>query len=206
MKFIVLAHNDNNKLIRCISSICTNKNSVKEIDILFNKEDTAKIKNTVYTLEKLNPDIKFTIKKFNIHKRDIYKSVDILMIRKWVKKIDNEFIVICNEDCIFTSSYIENFYNDIDLHYNNEIDDINLFLYGNATDWDINGNGKSIYRKSVLLQIPDKFWRKCEGINHLYKYYFSEFCQSKTFFKNIIEAEANRKFHILKYDNVIINP
>ena len=205
MKFIVIAHNDNNKLVRCISSICTNKDSVKEIDILYNKENSQKIKNALYTLEKINPDIKFKIKRFNIHKRDIYKSVDILMIRKWIKKINNEFIVVCNEDCIFKSTYINDFYNDIDLHYNGEIDDINLFLYGNPIDWNINGNGKSIYRRSVLLQIPDKFWRKCENINQLYKYYFSEFCQSKIFFENLVEAETNRKFHVIKYDNVIID-
>lgn len=205
MKFIVLAHNDNNRLIRCISSICTNKKYKIEIDVLYNGLEVQRIKNTIFTLKKYNPDIKLQFKKFNIHKRDIYKSVDILMLRKWIKQINNEFVVICNEDCIFKSDYIERFFEDIDLHYNNETDDLNAFIYGNPALVDINGNGKCIYRKEILEKIPNKQWRNLKDIYQLYQWYFSEYCQSKIFFENIIEAETNKKFHVIKYDNVIID-
>lgn len=205
MKFIVISHSNDNKLIRCISSICTNKKYKIDIDILYNGTDLKRIKNSIHTLKKLNPDISFCFKKFNIHKRDIYKSVDILMLRKWIKQINNEFIVICNENCIFKSNYIENFFNDIDLHYNNAAADINMFIYGNPVDIEINGNGKCIYKKEILEKIPNMQWRNLKGIHQLYQWCFSEYCQSKIFFENIIEAEANKKFHVIKHDSVIID-
>lgn len=201
MKFLVLGHKNRNKLLRCLISICSNINRDFSIDILYNYANKEYFKKVLYIVQRFNPDITITVKRFNVHKRDRFLSEDILMLRKWInsnKIIDNEQVVICTENAIFTSTYIQDILSSVDFS------DINM-VTGEKPLEEIHGNGGCVYKSEILKKIPNMQWRNFLNINDLYLWYFREFCQSKKFFHNIIDAETNKKFYILKYNNVIID-
>ena len=201
MKFIVIAHSDKNKLIRCLSSICSNTNRNFSIDVLCNKANFLGLKKIVHSVNYYNHDIEIKIRKFNVHIRDRYMSNDILMLRKYIQTVVDEFCVICDECVIFTSTYIQ----DIKSSFIYNKNEINIMTGESPLDTHLNGNGGCVYRTKLLKSIPKKQWRTLNSIQSLYLWYFSEFCQSKQFFENIIDAEENKKFYLLPYKNVVID-
>lgn len=202
IKFIVLAHNDKNRLLRCLSSICSSSCREFSVDILYNYQYKEDFKNTLYVIQKNNKDITFKVKRYNIHIRDRYMSEDLLMLRKWVKKGNinkDDYIIICTEKCIIDSDYVQEI-----IRCPGYTDRLNIITHDNPLD-EVYGNGGCIYKGLILNNIPNKQWRNLTDIYSLYKWCFAEFAQSKKFFENVIEAETNKKFYILKYNNVILD-